>query len=379
VIRRRVWLRASAASWLVGSLAEAYGVTAKVDATAEPDYAPVLPGVALRFPRDHGAHLAWRTEWWYVTGWLSPGAVARSTYDAPGRDWGFQVTFFRVRLRQDPRNRSRFAPRQLLFAHAALARPDRPRLRHAQRVARAGAGRTAAAEEGDTAVAIGDWSLRRDADDRYRATIPAGDFRLDLRFDGDGRPPVAQGDAGFSRKGPEPLQASHYYSRPNLKVSGHVGIGDEPGGAVHGRAWLDHEWSSRYLADGAQGWDWVGLNFDDGGALMAFRIRRRDSHTLWRAAMLVLPDGSQQPIEADFEPLRWWHSPRTGGRYPVSLRIRAGALTLVLEPLLDDQELDTRGSTGTVYWEGAVRAKRDGQEIGRGYLELTGYVGALRF
>lgn len=351
-------------------------VDAPATLPAEPDYAEVVAGTPLNFPRDHGAHPAYRTEWWYITGWLSPGAQAPAGDPLPGRDWGFQLTFFRVRLRQDPRNRSRFAPRQLLFAHAALARPDRPALLHAQRSARTGFG-LADVADADTAIAIGDWRLRREPTDRYQAVLPAGDFMLDLGFV-PGRPPLPQGDAGVSRKGPEPRQASHYYSRPQMRVSGRVALGTAPSEPVQGAAWLDHEWSSEYLASDAQGWDWAGLNFDDGSALMAFRIRRRDGGVLWTAGTLVLPDGTRRAVTPRFEEIRTWRSPRTGARYPVGLRIEVDGRRLELVPLLDDQELDTRGSTGTVYWEGAMRVTRDGREVGRGYLELTGYAGALR-
>jgi len=51
---------------------------------------------------------------------------------------------------------------------------------------------------------------------------------------------------------------------------------------------------------------------------------------------------------------------------------------LRLEPLMDDQELDARASTGTIYWEGAVRAFSGKNEIGHGYLELTGLLAAVK-
>ena len=150
---------------------------------------------------------------------------------------------------------------------------------------------------------------------------------------------------------------------------------------VTGSAWLDHEWSSEYLAAEARGWDWVGINLDDGGALMAFVIRNRDGGVYWAGG--TWRDGARprhDPRAGDvrFTPLRTWRSPRTGVTYPVAMRVTAGSATLDLVPLLDDQELDSRASVGTIYWEGAVRALRDGNPVGRGYLELTGYGGALR-
>ena len=141
--------------------------------------------------------------------------------------------------------------------------------------------------------------------------------------------------------------------------------GTADGAPVSGTAWLDHEWSSQYMAAGAAGWDWCGINLDGGGSLMAFRMRGKDGKVLYA------------PAGVSFEPLRKWKSPRTGAEYPVAMKVatRDGAQSseLRLEPLMDDQEMDGRASTGTIYWEGAVRAFRGDLQVGRGYLELTGY------
>jgi predicted secreted hydrolase len=151
--------------------------------------------------------------------------------------------------------------------------------------------------------------------------------------------------------------------------------------AVTGTAWLDREWSTSYLAPGASGWDWMGINLDDGSALMAFRIRGKDGSTLWSHATLRdgagrLTQFAQQDIR--FTPLRTWRSPHTDASYPVAIALDTGDIRWTLEPLQDDQELDSRASTGSVYWEGAVRVARDGKPAGRGYLELTGYVSPLK-
>ncbi len=337
-------------------------------AAAAVSYPDVRPGETFRFPRDHGAHPEYRTEWWYITGWLR-------TRD--GRDLGVQITFFRSRPDLDATGRSRFSPAQLLFAHAALADPRAGRLRHAQVAARAGLGLAEVSSE-TTDVQLERWSLALDGD-TYRARIPAGDFELALAFRTD-RPPVPQGEDGYSRKGPLARQASRYYSRPNLAVSGTVRT---PAGtdAVTGLAWLDHEWSSEILDERAVGWDWIGLNLDDGSALMAFRIRAADGTTLWAGGGLTRRDGTARRFtegEVRFTPARLWTSPRTGTHYPVAMRVETPDLVLDLSPLLDDQELDSRASVGTVYWEGAVMASASGRPVGRGYLELTGYWRKLR-
>jgi predicted secreted hydrolase len=202
---------------------------------AQDDYGRVIPDRPLRFPRDHGSHADFRTEWWYATGWVT---------DTAGHAYGIQVTFFRNRPRVAETSASAFAPRQLLFAHAALADPRRARLLHDQRGARAGFG-LAGADDQSTHVWIDDWSLSL-LGDAYAARIAAREFTLDLRFTPT-QSLLLQGDGGYSRKGPEAVQASYYYSRPQLAVSGTVAAGGASVDVV-GTAWLDHEWSSEVMA-----------------------------------------------------------------------------------------------------------------------------------
>ena len=332
------------------------------------DYPQVKSGYELQFPRDHGSHPQFRTEWWYLTGWLKK---------ADGSELGLQITFFRNRPGLAEANPSKFTPRQLLFAHAALADARTGKLLHDQRAARAGFG-LAAAIEGRTEVSIDNWSLKQ-AGNSYSARIAAREFEYALDFKPT-QPILLQGERGVSRKGPQTEQASYYYSQPHLAVSGSVSVNGERF-AVSGTAWLDHEWSSAYLAQEAVGWDWVGLNLADGGALMAFRMRDRQGGTYWAGGTLRSADGKVRALAREavrFEPLRHWRSPRTEVEYPVAMRLRAGGLDLELQPLMDDQELDSRVSTGTIYWEGAVRASGAGKIQGFGYLELTGYWKPLR-
>lgn len=341
---------------------------ARVPAAAKVAYPLITAGRKLEFPRDFGSHPEHRIEWWYITGWLKTER---------GEDLGVQVTFFRARPEWLSDNPSALAPKQFVFAHAAIADTRLGRLRHDQRGGRAGLG-LAGAEAGNTNVWIDDWRLEL-VGNVYRARVVAADFAYTLEFTARGAP-ILQGEAGYSRKGPHPEQASHYYSRPHLAVTGTVER-DGRTERVTGRAWLDHEWSSQVLAQDAVGWDWAGINLDDGGALMAFRIRTAAGSTRWAGGTLMSADGVERtfaPGEVEFGKQRIWLSPRTGATYPVAMRIRTGRDVWMLEPLIEDQELDSRLSVGTVYWEGAVRALRDSREVGRGYLELTGYFGALK-
>lgn len=342
--------------------------------TAELAYPPVVPGIRLVFPEDTGAHPAFRTEWWYVTGWLA---------DEEGVERGFQVTFFRVRTGVGEDNPSRFAPRQLVLAHAALADPQQGRLLHDERAARALAP-LAGFETERTHAWIGDWWLRLEQTG-YRTQVKAADFAFELRFVPQA-PPLINGEGGFSRKAADPKHASYYYSRPQLAVDGTLRVRTATH-RVRGLAWLDHEWSSELMPPGARGWDWIGINLHDGGALMAFRMRDEAEQPLWAGGSLRGADGVQVNLGA--QQVRWipgrrWRSPRTGADYPVEWTVEidppsgAAPRRLKVVPWMDDQELDSRRSTGAVYWEGAVRLLEEDREIGRGYLEMTGYAERLR-
>jgi predicted secreted hydrolase len=337
-------------------------------AAADTAYAPVMPGHPLKFPEDLGSHPQFRTEWWYVTGWLTT---------EQGESLGFQVTFFRTRPDVDENNPSAFAPRQLLIAHCALSDPKRGRLWQDQRIRRAGLG-LADAAEGSTNVWIEGWSLKR-TDQTYVAKIDADEFSFELALS-ETQAKLINGDGGVSRKGPELRASSYYYSLPHMRVAGVISRSGAKN-QVAGEAWFDHEWSSEYLDAEAAGWDWIGINLNDGASLMAFRIRGLKGEQRWAGGTLRSAEGATQILGAadvDFRAGRRWRSPRTGIDYPVEWAVRAGARTINLQPLLDDQENDTRLSTGAIYWEGAVRAVEQNKLVGRGYLELTGYGERLR-
>jgi predicted secreted hydrolase len=342
-------------------------------AGASVTYPPVVPGLELQFPRDEGSHPDFRIEWWYVTGWID---AADGKAGAPR---GFQVTFFRVRTGIATDNPSGFAPRQVLFAHAALADPAQGRLRHAQRSARVGFD-LAYAREGNLDVRLDDWSLRQSQPGRYVTTVHGEEFTFELTLEAT-QPPLLQGEDGFSRKGPSPLAASYYYSLPHLAVSGTITVDGRPQ-AVTGQAWFDHEWSSDYVDPQARGWDWLGVNLHDGGALMAFRMHDANGGERWASAKLRSPLRTEAGFgqeQVEWTPLASWRSPRTGVVYPIRWRVQVGDRRYLVEPLLEDAELDSRPSTGILYWEGPIRLldEASGRELGRGYLELTGYGGKL--
>jgi predicted secreted hydrolase len=293
--------------------------------------------------------------------------------------FGFQVTFFRTRVDAAQSIQSAFAAHQLVFAHAAVTDVQGQRLWHDQRIARAGMG-IAQADTEDTRLKIRDWSLVRQAQGRYHARLPAGEFSLDLDFTPT-QPLLLQGRQGLSRKGPQPQQASYYSSQPQLQAGGRLTLQGQSF-EVAGRAWLDHEWSEELLHPDAVGWDWIGMNLEDGSALTAFRLRRADGSALWDGGSWRAVGGEVQAFEAGrtvFTPVRYWVSPLSGARYPVQWEVTCPAGRYTVRALIDTQELDSRTSTGAIYWEGLSELTDSrGQVLGRGYLEMTGYAQRLR-
>ncbi|WP_156955211.1 lipocalin-like domain-containing protein [Polaromonas glacialis] len=359
---------ASRRSILLNSLAGVAGVSGLA---GWPGQIHALPARTLVFPRDRGSHPAFRTEWWYITGQLASQAAG------PPR-FGFQLTFFRSRVDGTQAMASNFAARQLVFAHAAVTDVQGKKLWHDQRIARAGFG-VASASEQDMAIKLRDWSLKADGA-RYTAELPATDFALSLQFE-ETQSVLPQGNQGLSRKGPEEKQASYYYSQPQLATQGSVQVKGQ-NFAVTGKAWLDHEWSDELLHPSAVGWDWIGMNLDDGGALTAFRLRDKDGQAVWAGGSLRSAAGALRIFNADevrFEPLRSWTSPLTQTRYPIEWRVLTPLASFTVKAVIDNQELDSRGSTGSIYWEGLSElADSQGRRIGMGYLEMTGYAQALR-
>ena len=384
---RRAWLKrflllASVPASHLG-FSQAWSASTTVSASSNSHTPPATSGSAndsaypevfprqLVFPRDFGAHPEYRTEWWYMTGWLGEAADKI----------GFQVTFFRSRTLHPESNPSRFSPRQLMFAHAALALPGEGQLRYAEVAARAGSA-SISFRTADTALELSGWSLRRTADDHYKVMIPAERFTLELdAFTS--LAPVLRGDDGYSLKGPSSQFSSYYYSRPQLNVSASVTL-KKPAGSrrrpeqllsLSGSAWIDHEWSSSLLMVGAVGWDWIGINLLDGSSLMAFRMRDAAKNTLfsewdWRDARGRMIEKRQ---DVSWQPVGQWRSPRSLLTYPEQFQLRVAGRTLTLLPLMPDQEVNAQASTGGFYYEGAVELTESGKLLGRGYLELTGY------
>jgi predicted secreted hydrolase len=331
------------------------------------------PAYRLELPRDHGSHPDHRIEWWYYTG---------NVATREGRRFGYQLTFFRVGVDPRPRNPSRWAVRDLHMAHLAVADIDGNRFRYADRLNRAGVG-WAGAAAGRLEVWNEGW--RATMDDRGRHVLEADHEGLGVRLVLDpGKPWVAQGENGYSRKGSQPGNASHYYSLTRMPSRGRVTIEGETF-EVDGLSWMDHEFGSSFLERDQVGWDWFSLQFEDGTDVMVFQLRRRDGRADQHSSgTLVRPDGRTRTLRGEeirLTPGRRWRSPASGAEYPIEWRVEvpAAGLDVRVTAALAQQELRTERSTGVTYWEGSVVAEGtlEGRAVrGRGYLEMTGYTGA---
>ena len=347
--------------------------TASVAAGEEPQWFQVTGPPELSFPRDHGAHFEYRTEWWYVTGLLA---------DEEQRRYGFQITFFRQGLApgEPEPGTSRLRARQIVAAHLAIADLSEQRFHHVERLRRIGGGLAGAAQT-DLAVWLDDWRMVRAGDGRI--TLAARDPERGIGLELELRPQrglVRHGDRGYSQKGEAIGNASVYLSWTRLQVSGELEIDGSPA-TVTGMAWFDHEWGTSQLGAGVAGWDWFSLRLDDGRDLMVYRLRRSDGEADPRSSgTLVRGDGRSLTLgrdDVELETLAWWRSPATGARYPTSWRLRVPSegIDLEVRALLVASELDGTATTGVVYWEGPVEAS--GSQSGEGYVEMTGYAGTL--
>ncbi|TVQ45575.1 MAG: FtsX-like permease family protein [Gammaproteobacteria bacterium] len=324
------------------------------------------------FPDDHGEHPDYRLEWWYLTGVLR---------DAEDRRFGMQYTQFRFSLRPRPEDLPETVPardwesRQVYMAHLALTHVDAGEHRHAERFARPGGG-LAGVRAAPFNAWIQDWALASTAEEFLPLALTAAgeDFALRLEF-APGRGPVLHGDAGYSRKGRDPGNASHYFSFTRLPTTGEL-YWDDARIEVSGLSWMDREWGSSVLDPDVVGWDWLSLSLADGRDLMLFQLREVEGGTApFSAGTVVNPDGRlARKHHGDFEmtPVEHWTSPVTGSRYPVAWQVTVprAALEFRLRAVLPAQEMRTR----VRYWEGLVEALDDqGNRLGEGYLEMTGY------
>ncbi len=366
------WMRPPASAEIANASLE----SVLLDSGNNEGYARALEPGAIAFPRDLGAHEDYQTEWWYYTGNLE---------DANGRPFGFQFTIFRSALTpeqeldMDSAEVSDFRTNQVYLAHFTISDIANDAFYTHERFSRGAAG-LAGAQAEPYRVWLENWSVEEISPGQIRLLAEADDVTLDLMLT-ETLPPILHGDEGLSVKGPEPGNASYYYSIVQQQAEGSVRVGNETT-PVEGVAWKDHEYSTSALSPGAEGWDWFSLQFDDGSAVMFFQIRREDG-TIEdvSSGTFITAEGETIPLARDdwqMAVLDTWQSPTSGGVYPAEWRIVVDKVGLDItgQPLMANQELNV----SSTYWEGAVEysGTREGNPIsGRGYTEMTGYAGPI--
>jgi predicted secreted hydrolase len=331
----------------------------------------------LEFPKDHGAHPGYRTEWWYYTGNLRSES---------GHFYGFQLTFFRRQItplgaeEKWPNPKSAWRTHQIYLAHAAVTDIAGKRHLQAEDIARSALGIAGVSQHKEiTRIFLKNW-MARISPSAHRLLVTTNTFSYDLILKPE-KPPVMHGRHGYSLKGSTPDRASCYYSFTRLEAIGSISV-DGKIVKVKGLAWMDHEFSTAPLEPGLVGWDWFGLQLSDGSEIMAYMLRKKDG-SISQASEGSFIDRSGRSRRLHKEDINisvvdTWESSRSNTRYPARWRMRVLPLSidLIITPNLLDQEMRTAESTGITYWEGSVdvNGTAEGRVIeGKGYVELTGY------
>jgi predicted secreted hydrolase len=316
-------------------------------------------GYQYKFPKDHGAHPDFASEWWYYTGNLrSPDGK---------QAFGYQLTFFRIGLQPDGK--------AIYAAHLALSDLKKQKFYFFDRL------NPAILDKAGTKPGLiwnKNWQTQIKGK-THQLQAKTAKFSLNLQLCTT-QDPIIQGKAGegISRKGNCASCASHYYSIPRLKTTGKIGLADQSW-QVQGLSWMDHEFGSNQLADDQTGWDWFSLHLADGSSLMIYQLRSKaGTASNYANGTLIKPNGEQVYLsKEDFnlQPLKTWRSPHTKAIYPLSwhLHIPKHKINLTVQAQMADQELQTQNSTDVSYWEGSVKVLQDQKNAGEGYMELTGY------
>lgn len=323
------------------------------------------------FPRDHGPHPGFRIEWWYYTGNLRT---------KEGRRFGYQLTFFRTGLQQQPDNPSRWTVRDLYPAHFAISDIDRKRHFSFERTSRAGVG-LAGADADTYRIWNGNWELKLEEDEhRLEASDGRQSISLSLKST---KPITLHGESGLSRKGSDEGNASYYYSLTRMRTRGEIEVAGESY-SVEGESWMDHEFSTSFLQENQLGWDWFSIQLDNDEEIMLYQMRQRDgSIDPFSSGTFVDSQGNATHLssrEFTVEPLSTWISTKTKAAYPLAWRVKIPRLgyDLEIQPAFERQEMTTEASTGVSYWEGSIEVSGRSKTAtirGMGYLELTGYSG----
>ena len=346
------------------------GNTLPYTASADAPFAKVVPGRVLSYPKDHGAHPEFKTEWWYFTGHLSPKGEAKPRF-------GFELVFFRTGLSPQPvTSPSAWRVSSLYFSHFAITDDQGRRFFAVDQTKRGSLGDAGAANN-TLDVWNGNWRAKLDGDVIHLEAV-SGEHALALDLK-PAKPLVLHGENGFSQKSEGEGNASYYSSFTRLRGSGTLRTPKEHLEIAGASVWMDQEFTSSETAEAKIGWDWFALQLADGSELMLYQLRRPDGQkSPYSAGTIIDAQGRTQKLRnEDFtvEVLRSWKSPESGKTYPAEWKLSVPSLgrTFLVTPTVADQELRTAGSTGVSYWEGRCRVTENGGESGSAYAELVGY------
>ena len=345
------------------------------DVANDSSFIKARPNPLLEFPKDHGSHDDYQTEWWYFTGNLSA---------KDGQEFGYQLTFFR-RAIQPAENRSirpsGWATEQVYLAHFTITNVGQNDFRFFERYSRGSAGLAGAVNNPFVEIWLENWQVKQIDDGKFLLKAQQDEVSLELVLQ-DKKNIVLQGDNGYSQKGDQEGNASIYYSIPHLVSEGKL-VWDGKEYSVEGLSWMDHEYSTSALNSQQVGWDWFAIHLSNGSELMVYNIRNSDgSLDAYSKGLLIFPDGSSTLLKKDefaITSLKTWKSPHSAAEYPAKWRVEVPAwdIEITIAPLVEDQELNV----SFIYWEGAVSVdgKFQGELVdGKGYVELTGYAQSMQ-
>ncbi|OEE53116.1 lipocalin-like domain-containing protein [Vibrio splendidus] len=326
-------------------------------------FTPVVKGVEITFPADHQAHPDFRHEWWYLTANL---------IDEEGNTLGVQWTQFRFAAApQERSNRTKettWQSQQIYMAHSAVTTKDK---HYADEKWSRDHPELAGVSASPFRVYLDDWQWTSTTDDLFPTTLVAnsGQFGYSLKLTNNA-PYQKQGEQGYSTKSSDGKVASYYYSQPFINVSGNVTI-DGLTHRVSGKGWIDREWSSQFLLDSQQGWDWFALRLSDETSLVVFQLRNSTTgKASYSHARLMNQDGSGIAIKQQDINLTAIKQTEIDGRdYPTEwqVSIPSQQIELTVSALNPNAKMPL----SVPYWEGPIVIK--GSHSGSGYMELTGY------
>jgi predicted secreted hydrolase len=326
----------------------------------------------VNLPRDLYAHKNAQTEWWYYTG--------HGKTDS-GKEFGFELVFFKRRTDLD---KFSLVPLRILgnpiyFAHFALTDCTKKNFRYSHRKSANGMlDLPASASESHYHLRLGDWSVRESS----ISHILHATMGNEVVFEATATPTkkvVLNGKDGVGVSFKDEGEASRYFSYTQMNLDGDI---TQNGKTEHftGSAWMDREFGTWEPTENQKGWDWFSVQLENGTELMCYQLRNSANEvSAFSSGNFVDAEGNAHYLDhKDFtiEPTGFWKSPKSKATYPSGwkLKVPKHNLDLVVSPVIEDQELDTRGSTMIVYWEGACEVTNPANTLnGRAYVELVGY------